>query len=172
MDSINWENPPEPDVDGCRLNEGCYRTYRFGPSLYPLSGEPAAFYYPANQFKNLTFTFDPARMDSKGNASTLLSDVLKFYEGVLSTDELGSNTFLNVFPNPVSTRLSVETSMEGELSITLLDLAGVNKATFSMSNQGGNVDRLELNLPELPAGIYFVRIQNDKTALTRRVVIR
>ncbi len=92
LDIINWEDPPERFIDGCELVEGCSGVYVCAPNTYALHGEITAYYFPDSKFKNMTFTFDPAVMDSKGDISNVLSDILRFYEAILSdVDELSAD---------------------------------------------------------------------------------
>lgn len=76
LETIEWNVPFEPYVDGCGLVEGCYSAYVFAPEEYPLYGQLAAFYFSTPNFKNTTFTFNPAAISTTGILNILLIDVL------------------------------------------------------------------------------------------------
>ena len=173
LDSLNWENPPEPFVDGCKLLNGCYRTYRFGPAGYMLYGEPAAFYYPAQKFQNMTFTFDPARMDSKGNMSTLLSDILMFYEEILSgvEDITAAEGFIRLFPNPATDRINIEIESGRLLNVKLIDLVGNVRREKSLQHFNAINHQTSFKVDDLPGGIYFVRVETQARVYSKLAVI-
>ena len=173
MDSISWENPPERFVDGCELLEGCYRTYKLGPTGYQLYGEAAAFYYPAQKFKNITFTFDPATMDSKGNMSTLLSDILMFYEEILSDVETysGSDDFIKLFPNPATDVINIEIDSKGTVNARLIDMVGNLIQEKSFNQQSMNIGNITFNVEDLPGGIYFIRVETQSRVYSKLAVI-
>jgi len=173
LNILEWKNPTEPMVDGCNLVDGCSMAYIFAPGGYELYGEPCAFYFPDKGFKNITFTFDPATLDSKGNASTLLSDVLRFYEDVLSgVDDIETiENSLRIFPNPVTDILNVEFISQGETVIKLTDLLGnlIRDELLIRSSQS-NVS-VKFNVGDLTAGVYLLSIETPKWNLSRKVVV-
>ena len=75
----------------------------------------------------------------------------------------GSN--LNVYPNPASDILNIETSNDGTTQVTITDMAGrtVQSTTLLAAR------RAQLDVSALPAGIYVVTIENN-TELLRRAV--
>ena len=173
LDRLNWGNPPEPAVDGCELVEGCHSAYFFGPGGYTLYGQPSAFYYPLNKSRNITFTFDPASLDSKGNASTLLSDVLRFYEDVLSAEPEISikDAGLTIYPNPASSNLNIEIKINGNFEVSLFDLAGNKLSQQSLYNAGSGKFSHSISVSDFPGGIYFIRIEAGTRALVKSFVV-
>ncbi len=172
LDSINWNDPPEILIDGCELVDGCYRTYYFGPGTYALYGDATAFYYPKGNFKNLTFTFDPALMDSRGNASTLLSDVLQYYETVLDVDdhELMNDRFI-VYPNPAKDYLHIETNLSGKVEVLLSDVTGKIVLTDQFVYHKNSEMSYQLKLPDNLDGIYLLQLTNGKITVSEKVLI-
>ncbi len=75
----------------------------------------------------------------------------------------GSN--LNVYPNPASDILNIETSNDGITQVTITDMEGrtVQSTTLLAAR------RTQLDVSALPAGIYVVTIENN-TELLRRAV--
>ena len=174
LNILEWEDEqPEPFIDGCKMVDGCTPAYIFAPGGYELYGEAAAYYFSTGKFKNITFTFDPASIDSKGNTSTLLSDVLRFYEDILSDiseNDLNNNS-LKIYPNPAIDMLFVECRVETEITIELYDVTGqlVLKSQSEKPNQGKV--KSEIDISSLPEGIYLVQIETNETTLSRKVII-
>ncbi len=72
---------------------------------------------------------------------------------------------LRIYPNPASEYLIVESATEA--NIKMIDMNG--RVIFS------NVvltDRAEINVADLSAGIYFIKIENEETTKVEKVVIR
>ena len=84
---------------------------------------------------------------------------LQYTEGL---NEHGNTTL--VYPNPVSNKLTVE-AQEALGTVEIYNLMGA--LVFS---QKDCANKVEINTVDLPAGIYFIRLTNDKTSETRRFV--
>lgn len=173
LETLNWKTPPEPMVDGCGLITECYKAYIFGPSGYQLYGQPAAFYYPTSLFKNTTFTFDPAALDSKGNLSTLLSDVLRFYEDILSDidDFAKAENKLKIFPIPTSDVLTINFDYQNSFSIKISTIQGniVKEKKIDKANAGDQY--IQINVKDLMNGIYLLTIETEDGTLNRKIVV-
>ncbi len=85
---------------------------------------------------------------------------LMYTEGV--GEQNGSKTM--VYPNPVSDKLTVE-AQEALGTVEIYNLMGA--LVYSQKNCANKV---EINTSDMPSGIYFVRLTNDKTSETRRFV--
>ena len=84
----------------------------------------------------------------------------QYTEGV--GEQNGSKTM--VYPNPVSDKLTVE-AQEALGTVEIYNLMGA--LVYSQKNCANKV---EINTTDMPSGIYFVRLTNDKTSETRRFV--
>ena len=173
LDSLNWSSQTEPLVDGCQLVEGCYKTYKFGPTGYSLYGQAAAFYYPAKKFKNLTFTFDPVRMKSKGSIQVLLSDILIFYEEVLSGVESSYDPTptIRIFPNPANSKINVELLSPHIERILIIDLLGNILKEISIEPNASYQRISTIDVADLSEGIYFASFQNQDGMYSRKFVV-
>jgi len=171
LDSLNWMDATESMVDGCELAEGGSRYYYFGPGAYTLYGEPTAFYFKRQQTGNMTFAFDPARMDSKGNASTLISDVLQYYEGVLDVSlfDFDKHT-LSVYPNPAIDHIMVEVPLEGAFTLKLYDQEG-KLVTIRTGKSGAADTRLSIPVSGLSPGLYLLTLTGGRSAMSARVLV-
>jgi hypothetical protein len=72
---------------------------------------------------------------------------------------------LNVYPNPASDVLTIETNNDGTTRITITDMAGrtVQTNTFTSAR------RTQIDVSMLPAGTYVVTIENNMELLRRAV---
>jgi len=173
LEKIEWEDPPEPMVDGCELIEGCHEAYYFGPGGYTLYGQPTAFYFHTSRNKNMTFTFDPYRMNSNGNLSTLLSDVLRFYEDILSdvgeTGELIKS--LKVYPIPADQVLNVDFIPTGSTLLRLLSARGEVVSEKLIIDSKGKLMQTQFDVRGLSNGIYLLSIENSVGKMGRKIVV-
>ncbi|NOQ72841.1 MAG: T9SS type A sorting domain-containing protein [Crocinitomix sp.] len=69
---------------------------------------------------------------------------------------------INVYPNPTVDQITI--TVEGFFTYTLFDAAG------GLILTGNATDQEELSLEELPAGVYFVKIQNEQKTESVQVV--
>ncbi len=91
---------------------------------------------------------------------------------VVDVDEAALNEGFNVFPNPVSDLLQVDIELPevvDQLSLRLQNNLGqlVEQRLLTDVLQ----QRVELNVSQLPAGVYFLELTNGSQAVTRKVVI-
>lgn len=174
LKKIEWKSPPEPLVDGCGLVEGCYNAYIFAPAGYPLYGQPTAFYFPSTLFKNTTFTFDPVSMNSIGNLSTLLSDVLRFYEDILSDvdDFAEAQKSLKIFPNPAADILNIEFNYPGESTLKLSTLQGMILKQNIDAQANGSILKTQLSIGDLDDGVYLLSVETEDGVFNRKVIVK
>jgi hypothetical protein len=72
----------------------------------------------------------------------------------------------NIFPNPVTDKLIVElTALPGNTNLSLMNVEGQELMHKQITNQKTLVD-----FGPFPAGVYFLRIKNEKTVQTRKVI--
>ena len=172
LNIVNWEVPPERFVDCCELVEGCFGAYICGPNTYMFHGEITAFYYSDN-FENMTFTFDPYAMDSQGDMNVLLSDILRFYEEILSdVDETnGKIKSLKLYPNPALDILNIEFALIGEGKVLLIDILGNVLRQKYFSSTGNSLISTQLSVSDIPGGVYFLRVESPVGVISKSVVL-
>ena len=73
-----------------------------------------------------------------------------------SNDEYINDTKLEIYPNPTSNQIIVESSGSTMTALTIYDLLGRD---FPIQQEVISEERRRLNLSELPSGIYVVSIQ-------------
>ena len=75
------------------------------------------------------------------------------------------NSDIQIYPNPFTNGLTIQTSGNREYSVELLTITG---NTIYQSKTEGNFHRI--NLRELSSGIYFVRMKSDNIVSVRKVI--
>ena len=85
---------------------------------------------------------------------------LMYTEGV---DEQSGNKTL-IYPNPVNNKLTIE----AEQALGTLEIYNLMGALVYSQKDCAN--KVEINTSDLPTGIYFIRMTNDKTSEARRFV--
>jgi hypothetical protein len=109
-------------------------------------------------------------MDKFGNYSTVAGDTIWIDvapNSLLANDQLKKEPPVEVFPNPTSQWLRVQ-STELIQSTTLIDVLG----QVVLEEYWRPSTAVELNLPKLPAGMYLLRIGTDRGVAFRRVQIQ
>ncbi|MCB9232265.1 MAG: right-handed parallel beta-helix repeat-containing protein [Bacteroidia bacterium] len=78
---------------------------------------------------------------------------------------------LSIYPNPHAGRFTVEFDLKEalEMSFEVVDLRGVTVYESGRSLHSGLVKQ-EINLDQVSAGIYFLRLKSEKGELVRKVV--
>jgi hypothetical protein len=73
--------------------------------------------------------------------------------GCVGLEEIVS--LFNIYPNPVSDRIYIETEVEVE-EITIYDIYG--KKLFEIDNSQLTKNRLQLDIEHLNSGTYFIKV--------------
>jgi hypothetical protein len=80
---------------------------------------------------------------------------------------------LSIYPNPASTNLTIDYSINSDsknAKIDVYDVVGQKVMTHALIN---NNDKLNINLNSLTSGVYFYTIKvDDKTLRTERVIVK
>lgn len=120
--------------------------------------------------QNIPLIIDQIKLiDKFGNTTTAAGDTVWLHvpAGALSTDDhLHSGPALQIAPNPAQNQLALhcEAAM-GKAS--LVDLTG--RTVFQKELSGPT--EISLELPEIPSGIYLLRVDTEKGTALRKVAI-
>ncbi|MDR4988418.1 MAG: S8 family serine peptidase [Bacteroidales bacterium] len=87
-------------------------------------------------------------------------------------DDADGPNSLTVFPNPAQDVLWAEVykTGEGTYRISLINLLGHQVKTLDITQPGKSL--VSIDVQDLPAGMYFIRLQKESDTLTTRVLIR
>jgi len=80
-----------------------------------------------------------------------------FYSGVQSVDEHSTEGEFNIFPNPFTEQLVVETSNSVGKQIYIYDIMGVVRKKIRIES-----NQVKVNVSQLPNGIYFVEFGKER----------
>ena len=95
-----------------------------------------------------------------GNANK--ATVMKYDSVFVGINELLESP-LSIYPNPTLTTITIETPTKGSLSIN--NCSGQQLITRPITES-----RTQIDISNLPSGVYFVRVTNDKTVEVRKFV--
>lgn len=73
---------------------------------------------------------------------------------------------IRIYPNPATETLFVSTDGPSEISLFALNGTPVKQETT------GETGFMSINVSELPAGLYFIKIRNHDTLLVKKIIIR
>jgi hypothetical protein len=78
---------------------------------------------------------------------------------------------LKVFPNPATDRLNVAfgQAVEGPVALRLINLQGQMLTQQALNSVSGT---LELDISQLPGGIYFLNVQTQQGTVSRKIAVQ
>ena len=87
---------------------------------------------------------------------------------------LAANTGLHLFPNPTDgvVTLAFNSPAGQQAQIRLLDLTGKSVRSFGVQQLAAGQNTMQLQLNELPTGIYLLQVQLENKTMMERLVVR
>jgi hypothetical protein len=149
------------DQDFC-LADGCYKFTiddSFGDGIKGPSFCPTGYYTIKLVSDN---TLLAELTTANANFGSTHSDV--FCVGPLGLSE--TNLDWNVFPNPASDKVTIQTTQIGEKTIRMTSILGKIVTEFTSSNQ-----TIEIPLSQLSNGVYVLTLITDKAISQKNIVI-
>ncbi len=106
------------------------------------------------------------------NAGTNNFFLAKYREtGVEDIPVISTEGSVKLYPNPVSAPGNLQVTLPADAGIeTAVLFNNLGKCVYSVHN-AGNSDKLQLNLPELPKGFYYLQLQRSAGSYFLRVII-
>ena len=98
----------------------------------------------------------------------LLHRILNFFD--IYTDEpelkeIHKNTF-NLYPNPAHNKITIESSvLTGNTNLSIITVCGKNVLERNLTETENQID-----ISALPRGVYFVRLQDEKTMKVEKMI--
>ncbi|GAP44266.1 protein containing Por secretion system C-terminal sorting domain [Lentimicrobium saccharophilum] len=79
---------------------------------------------------------------------------------------------LNVYPNPAYNRmiLNLNTTFSGSFRVCLYNLTGICLKSWQFETQSSGTKEFVMDISEIPAGIYFFRLQIGNEVVTRKII--
>ena len=97
--------------------------------------------------------------------------IINFYgacgnDGIAGVKELANNS-IRIFPNPTSNILNIESDFNlKDIQIEITNTLGQTlKSIYRL-----NADRININIPDLPNGVYFLQLQSGEQRITKTVI--
>ncbi|MEO0896870.1 MAG: M4 family metallopeptidase [Bacteroidota bacterium] len=119
-----------------------------------------------------TVTHQSQANDSSNVGDRVMLDNIRF-ENIVNNPNQGVATELQAwtYPNPTieSLKIGFENVNGSEVDLSIFDLAGRRVGQMTVEAQPG-VNGIKLDISNLPAGIYLVRISDGTTEVVRKVV--
>lgn len=97
--------------------------------------------------------------------------------GQTMTTGVMENTFassITIFPNPTTDELTAEFSLEEPTNVQfeLYDMVGSPIVIASNENYAAGPNRKQMNVGQVPSGIYQLAIKTNKSVISRKVIVQ
>lgn len=160
------------------------RYTKSGANLSTRSALTSAFVPTANEWRTETVSLSSAQLtgtnvrikfefESDGGNDIYIDDInIQGANGVVEAED-GISSF-NVFPNPAHDNSIVEFSINESqnMNVDIVDLNGKVVQSVHTGNLAAGMHRMPINVAELSAGMYFVRLQNaEGNYLMRKLLV-
>lgn len=130
--------------------------------------EQYGFYTPGYPFPIVSFVSTTSTV--MGQSSTTESGVVMTGETVSVTPVAENRPTLSIYPNPASTSVRLALPNSGEaVNLSLFDLSGQVQRSERVLATG---QELVMDVQDLAAGLYLVRMESGDRVETRRLVIQ
>lgn len=145
---------PAPDVtiEVIRVNTECHLLKAHGASYYEWSTGEHTSAIAVSPTEVTTYTVTGTRGNCSSTASTTLLDIA----------DMGASA-VQLYPNPAHDRVVV--AADGMRSVQLVNLMGQVVETRHTQS-----DALTLDLSNLPAGVYFVRVETASNIVVKKLI--
>jgi hypothetical protein len=85
---------------------------------------------------------------------------------LISFDLTREDGALSLYPNPSPGYINIETpSSMNKCLVALLDVSGQELARYELTGT-----KSQISIADLPAGVYFVRVINDRSLITKKIL--
>jgi len=115
----------------------------------------------------IAFRWENGTATGTGNISVALDDIT--LAGTLSTSiksrSLNNEFEIKLFPNPVREKLTLEFEWDVVKKIIIMNSLG--QMVYTLNNP---ISKQEINLSNLPAGIYFLNVQNQNQQKVLKII--
>lgn len=90
----------------------------------------------------------------------------------VSTERIAIHDEFFIYPNPVSgfATLQFEGLPSGKVSLCIFNTTGICLKTQEFTSSGPGQQQIALNMADLPAGMYFCRIQTGNKVVTKKLI--
>lgn len=113
------------------------------------------------------------RMTPGSDGHILWMDEISIGDGLVSVDELSSETF-STYPNPFSENINVSLNVteDTEVAINVYDALGRVVESVVATNYAAGAHNVTVNTTSLENGFYIVKLENNNKVLSQEVMIK
>jgi len=109
------------------------------------------------------------RVIANGDCGNTISDVRTFTTIIIDEVVELNNTLIDIRPNPTTGLLNI--SLSGLLSGDLMvEVYGINGQRL-LTNRRTGVTSFDVNLSDYPDGVYLLKLVNEQSVLTRKIIL-
>ena len=176
IDHLNNNNNSiaDPQIGGIsRLPDGGLdpRPSANGPATQSLAAYPFSSFFTEVNYKG---AFDPTATGTWADGWTALSSYgyLKTFVGI-DRNKPADYAMSEISPNPAQGSVSFTLRSTGSKNVDIEVLSTSGRVMMQRSEQLGpeSKQRIELDLQSFPAGIYFIRVSNGASSISRKVLV-
>jgi len=96
-----------------------------------------------------------------------MNKITFYYSDIVGINESIDNSFITIYPNPANDYLMINTQSINNDEIQIFNAFGQNVMIVESLH---NVPQQRIDISQLPAGIYFIRISNDVNNITKKII--
>jgi hypothetical protein len=134
---------------------------------------PAAGGILTIRFTPETTKIQTARLLISSAGATSQAVTLKAQGSSVGIDDITTGLkSIEIYPNPTTGELRVESGKLRVESVEVFDVVGNLAAIPSPNWRGGTEGRGEMNISHLPPGIYFIRIRTEQGVVVKKLIKR
>jgi hypothetical protein len=103
------------------------------------------------------------------NGSDFVLDMkeIYYYSDITGINEFTDDYNVSIYPNPANDYLMINTTINENLKIEIYTIRGQSVMSTECTN---NISQMRIDISQLPAGIYFIRIANNQNNITKKFV--
>jgi hypothetical protein len=143
--------------------------YRFTSNSMDFVSDTWQWFNTSNlgQIDSLTFKMYSSDVGQYGINTPLFFSLDNFTTSktIVGLTELSLGNNLNVYPNPFTSQLNIKNKSKEKISLKVLNITGQIVFKEELVDEDNSV-----NLSILNSGIYFLKITNGETSITKKVI--
>jgi Secretion system C-terminal sorting domain/Subtilase family len=190
--STSWEAPQELSspqdlsIEPIRRivwDSGPVFTYGTNGDLCTITGQLSGYGYRILK-ENSTTLNPPELIPNNGieeeNPKIIVSVLVNDPNGILPdgsvltslAEEQTADSYLNIYPNPGKNLFTIRYNIAGEglVAIRLSDVNGISLRQWHFSNIQSGEQSQQIELSDLPSGVYFCQLQSGQSLITKKLL--
>ncbi len=96
-----------------------------------------------------------------------MNKITFYYSDIVGINEAIDNSLITIYPNPANDFIMINTQSINNNEIQIFNAYGQN---VMIVESHCNVPQQRIDISQLPAGIYFIRISNDVNNITKKII--